>query len=111
MAELTRSQKEVAKWLVRGYTAKEIGKVLGRSYKTIEVHREAIYKTLGCRNIVDLVRMHYTTRESVTIGLPSHTFAEVREMLAAVGHFHALLSEEEIDLTEFTVTLRKQPVK
>jgi DNA-binding NarL/FixJ family response regulator len=44
---LTRKEKQVAYWVYKGLSAKDIADKLGISFKTVEVHRHHIYQKLG----------------------------------------------------------------
>ena len=52
---LTKVQKRVLKLILSAKSNKEIANILGRSVRTIEVHRGKIMRKLGVDNIVDLV--------------------------------------------------------
>ena len=54
---LTEREREILDHLVQGQSAKLIGKMLGISPRTVEVHRAHIMDKLSARNIVDLVRI------------------------------------------------------
>ena len=53
--ELTAREREVAQHLVTGRTAKEIGRLLGLSPRTVEAHRGRIMKKLGAGSHGELV--------------------------------------------------------
>ena len=52
---LTPKEREVARYIVNGYTSKEIGQMMGSSPRTVEVHRSSIMRKLGVRNAAELV--------------------------------------------------------
>lgn len=54
---LTRREKEVLKEITDGSSNKEVGRKLGISPRTVEVHRARIMEKLGARNAADLVRI------------------------------------------------------
>jgi RNA polymerase sigma factor (sigma-70 family) len=56
LAALTPREREVLEYVARGLHAKEIGKALGISSRTVEVHKTRIMSKLGVRNIAELVR-------------------------------------------------------
>lgn len=56
MAGLTSKQEEICNLISLGFMNKEIAIRLGISPRTVEYHREVIYKKLGVRNAVELVR-------------------------------------------------------
>ena len=53
---LTSREREVLEHAARGLHAKEIGRALGISARTVEVHKARIMDKLGVRNIGELVR-------------------------------------------------------
>ena len=57
MEELTEREREVLQQLIQGDSAKVIGKRLGISPRTVEVHRARIMDKLAARNLADLVRI------------------------------------------------------
>lgn len=54
---LTRREREVLATILNGASAKEAGRQLGISHRTIEVHRAKLLEKLGARNVTDLVRI------------------------------------------------------
>jgi RNA polymerase sigma factor (sigma-70 family) len=56
LARLTPREREVLEHAARGLHAKEIGKALGISARTVEVHKMRVMDKLGVRNIGELVR-------------------------------------------------------
>lgn len=57
LARLTCREREVLLLLVRGLSTKEIGRELGVSPRTVEVHRSRLLNKMQARNGVHLVRM------------------------------------------------------
>ncbi len=55
--KLTTREREVASLLRERYTAKEIGRSLGISHRTVEIYRTRLMKKYGVRNAAGLVRM------------------------------------------------------
>lgn len=55
--DLTARQRVVLEYVVSGASNKEIGRVLGISTRTVEVHRARIMARLGVRKVADLVRL------------------------------------------------------
>ena len=56
LALLTAREREVLEHAARGLHAKEIGRTLGISARTVEVHKARLMEKLGVRNIGELVR-------------------------------------------------------
>jgi FixJ family two-component response regulator len=56
LAVLTAREREVLDHAARGLHAKEIGRALGISPRTVEVHKSRIMSKLGVRNVAELVR-------------------------------------------------------
>ena len=54
---LTPREREVLEQIVDGASNKQIGRDLGISPRTIEVHRARIMVKLGAKNAADLVRI------------------------------------------------------
>lgn len=52
---LTRTESRIARYLVNGFTSKEIGQALGSSPRTVEVHRANMIRKMGVRNSSELV--------------------------------------------------------
>jgi two-component system response regulator FixJ len=55
---LTDRQREVMAWAALGLSNKEIGRRLGISDRTVEIHRAWMMEKMGARNLAELVRMH-----------------------------------------------------
>ena len=53
---LTEKQIEIRDLVARGLTAKEIAVRLGISHRTVEWHREEIYKRMGVGNAIEMIR-------------------------------------------------------
>ena len=56
MRGLTEQQQRVCDLVALGWSSKEIARSLGISHRTVETHREEIYRKLRVRNAVELVR-------------------------------------------------------
>lgn len=54
LSKLSKRKIEIGRLLVRGESNKEIAFALGISIKTVERHREQLYKKLNCHTIRDL---------------------------------------------------------
>lgn len=63
LAVLTAREREVLDHAARGLHAKEIGRVLGISPRTVEVHKSRIMSKLGVRNVAELVRFSVSAEE------------------------------------------------
>jgi FixJ family two-component response regulator len=57
LARLTAREREVLAAAAQGLHAKEIGRELGISARTVEVHKTRIMAKLGARNVAELVRL------------------------------------------------------
>lgn len=53
--EFTSREQSVIPLLLRGLTAKEIGRLLGISYRTVEEYLEVLKKKLHVRNKAELI--------------------------------------------------------
>ncbi|MEY9580972.1 DNA-binding CsgD family transcriptional regulator [Bradyrhizobium diazoefficiens] len=56
VAALTSKQRQVCELVAEGLSNKEIGVRLGIGHRTVEFHRAQVYRRLGVRNAVELVR-------------------------------------------------------
>lgn len=56
MDKLTPREIEVANCVIQGMKAKEIAAKLGISDKTVEQHKEHIYRKLNVHNMVQMAR-------------------------------------------------------
>jgi PAS domain S-box-containing protein len=52
---MTPTEKRIARYLVNGFTSKEIAQAMGSSPRTVEVHRANMIRKLGVRNSFELV--------------------------------------------------------
>jgi DNA-binding NarL/FixJ family response regulator len=66
--KLSRREREILQLIVGGLTSAEIGRRLHISVKTIDTHRSNMYRKLGLRNTVDLVR--FATLRGLSVGAP-----------------------------------------
>jgi PAS domain S-box-containing protein len=55
-ADLTPREREVAAQLLEGRTSKLIGKALGISHRTVEIHRARLMRKYGAASTGDLIR-------------------------------------------------------
>lgn len=58
--QLTKREIEIVQLISKGHSSKQIGAVLGVTYKTIEVHRHNILKKLKLKNASELVNYFHT---------------------------------------------------
>ncbi len=56
MGPLTAAEKRIARYLVNGFTSKEIAQALTCSPRTVEVHRANMIRKMKVRNSFELVR-------------------------------------------------------
>lgn len=54
---LSAREREILALVVDGLDNKRIGKSLGISHRTVEVHKSRVMSKLGARNLADLIRM------------------------------------------------------
>jgi FixJ family two-component response regulator len=69
---LTPREREILEKFAFGFSNKEVGRLLGRSSRTIEDHRANIMRKLGAKNAVDLIRM-ITKTANPQLGKPTKT--------------------------------------
>lgn len=65
---LTSAEKRVARYLVNGFTSKEIALALECSHRTVEVHRANMIRKMQVRNSFELVRKLLTTPDPEAMG-------------------------------------------
>ncbi len=53
---LTIREQEVAHWTAEGKTCKEIGMILGISYKTVQTYRARLYRRLNVHSAAQMVQ-------------------------------------------------------
>lgn len=53
--EFSNREKEVLKYLCKGYTSQEIGKILNISHRTVEVHKYSMMEKIGAKNAIQLL--------------------------------------------------------
>jgi DNA-binding CsgD family transcriptional regulator len=51
---LTDKQKKILSYWMMGFSAKEIGNIIGKSQRTVEMHQTAIYRKLECYTLYEL---------------------------------------------------------
>lgn len=54
--ELSNRQMQCLYYLIKGHTAKQIGKILGLSNKTVEFYFSNLKKKLGCNSRMELIK-------------------------------------------------------
>ncbi len=54
LKELTSREAEVAEWLVKGLSNKEIGEKMFVSIRTVKAHLTSVFKKTGCRDRLEL---------------------------------------------------------
>lgn len=59
MKPLSHREKEVIQYSAKGYTAKEIAKLIGLEYRTIQAYLINIKKKLKARNIAHAIFIAY----------------------------------------------------
>jgi FixJ family two-component response regulator len=57
MAILTEREKEVMQLLLAGHANKEVGRLLGISHRTVEIHKARLMKKTGATSLLDLARL------------------------------------------------------
>jgi DNA-binding NarL/FixJ family response regulator len=62
---LTSRQQQILRLLSQGYSAKEIGRMLDISPRTVEFHKYRIMEAHGLRRSVELI--HFAIRQGLTV--------------------------------------------
>lgn len=57
LARLTNREREILSLAIAGNSNKEIARILGISYRTVEIHRSQIMKKTGAANLLELARI------------------------------------------------------
>lgn len=57
MAILTEREKDVMQLLLAGHANKEVGRLLGISHRTVEIHKARLMKKTGATSLLDLARL------------------------------------------------------
>jgi len=57
LASLTERERDVMTLVVQGYPNKEIARLLGISYRTVEIHRARVMQKTGAENLLELARI------------------------------------------------------
>lgn len=65
---LTEKQQSVCGLIEIGLSNKQIGERLGISPRTVEAHRVEIFRKMGVRNAVELVRVLLSTKRAEVHG-------------------------------------------
>lgn len=60
LSVLTPREREILQFVIDGYATKEVGRKLGISPRTVEVHRSRIMAKFRARNVADLMRIALT---------------------------------------------------
>lgn len=68
IATLTPREREVLDLLSQGHSNKEMGRILGTSPRTIDVHRARVFQKLGADSLPDLVRLVLAAGPQATDG-------------------------------------------
>lgn len=71
IGDLTRREREVVAGLVRGLTNKQIGRELGISHRTVEIHRARVMRKLGTPTLAALLALVLPQREMLETRRPS----------------------------------------
>jgi two-component system response regulator FixJ len=72
---LTTREREIMKFLVRGDSSRKLAERLGLSSRTIDIHRSKIMHKLEVSSLPDLVRMVYTSSDT----LPEEVLIDIRQ--------------------------------
>lgn len=64
---LTVRQLQIEKMLVNGMSSKDIGNELGISYKSVNVHRQAIFRKRNVKNTVELTKQFFLREAPVNV--------------------------------------------
>jgi DNA-binding CsgD family transcriptional regulator len=76
---LTPRERQVVELIIDGYSAKEIGKMLSISPRTVEAHRWNICRKLGARNTADIVRIVLEARLANQPHVRPDIFSDIAE--------------------------------
>jgi two-component system response regulator FixJ len=54
---LTEKEREVCRWMVKGYGNKEIANINGSAPATVKLHRSRVLEKMGCASLPELLQM------------------------------------------------------
>ena len=57
ISKITKREREIVKYIVEGYSSKEMAEALSISLRTVETHRNKILQKLGLKNTAELVKL------------------------------------------------------
>lgn len=63
MSKLNKREIEVIKYTAKGYTSKQIAKLIGLQYRTVQAYISNIKKKINAKNVAHAV---YIVRNSIT---------------------------------------------
>lgn len=75
LSKLTRRQRHILELVLKGLTSKQIAESLGRSIKTVEVHRSQILRRMNVQGLAEL--MHVMLAAPASPGTPGNGSAAV----------------------------------
>lgn len=77
--ELTHRELEVVDGLVRGFTNKQIGRELGISHRTVEIHRSRLMRKLGAATLAGLLGIILPQRDRIEALIARHARPNVQK--------------------------------
>jgi FixJ family two-component response regulator len=78
--QLTRRQRHILDLVIQGRTSKQIAEELGRSIKTVEVHRSQILRRMNAQGVAELMHMVLSTG-----GQANPASADLSKPMMAIG--------------------------
>jgi FixJ family two-component response regulator len=62
---LTDKEREVCRWMIRGYGNKDIASLNGSAPATVKLHRSRVLEKMGCDSLPDLMKMAIGTDNKI----------------------------------------------
>lgn len=62
---LTDKEREICKWMVKGYGNKEIAAMNGSAAATVKLHRSRVFEKMGCSSLPELLEMALKTDRQI----------------------------------------------
>lgn len=62
---LTDKEREVCRWMIKGYGNKEIANMNGSAPATVKLHRSRVLEKMGCNNLPELIALAQDSEQKI----------------------------------------------